>query len=148
MPQGSCWQAVLWIFPLLLSISPAWGLLGSAAKMLDGMVEVKELARGEGGVHAFSRRWTSCLYNYTRPKSLSQSTDSSELILRSSLLITLRPLVYVPSTTLTPTPAPPPVTLHSTCLGQTCFRVNNTWSCALENLRLIQHARLYFFSHY
>lgn len=102
MPQGSCWQALLLIFPLLPYTSPTWGLQGSAAEKSAGGwggqgVGGEGSMRGLGcrgcGLHAFSKRWASRLYNYT-PDNHFHNPEAAQSSCSGGLLVITLPHIH------------------------------------------------------
>lgn len=62
MPEGSCWQALLWRVPLLLSTSPTSGLLGSAAKGMQRCLWGWQGSRSwQRAGRDYSHGWVACL---------------------------------------------------------------------------------------
>lgn len=104
MPQGSCWQALLLIFPLLPPTSSTWGLQGSAAeKSVGGRRRsrswgekgVRGMGRRGCGLHAFSKRWASRLYNYTPDNHFHNPKAALSSCSGGLLVITLPPVHWV-----------------------------------------------------
>lgn len=161
MPEGSCWQALLWRVPLLLSTSPTWGLLGSAAKGMQrcqwGWRRSRSWQGGGGG--DYSHGWVACLQQEVSVPVLQLYSPIITFTIQRQLGAHAQEVsgdhvtsaVCVPSTT--PTMTPPPTfasTLYSTCHLETCSYVRRC-NCApgkLSHSLYISQKALFFLYHH
>lgn len=131
MPEGSCWQPLLWIALLLLSTSPTWGLLGSAAKGMQRCWWGWRRSRSWQGGGDYSHGWIACLQQEVIVPVLQLYFPIITFTIQRQLRahaqevsgdhVTSTVCVCVPSITPTMTPSPTSASpLYSTCHPHTC----------------------------